>query len=160
MAGRPRKPILVAAIDGDTRKRGANKHAEHVSGTLMAQRGIPDMPDFTAPRCPASAPPEVAVRYKAAQERMKVARRHWEYLAGELSREGMMSTLDEGSLTQAATVYAMAWEAFQAGDFRAHAEYSKTYMQIADRMGLNESARAKFPAKKPAMDDLESALCG
>ena len=89
---------------------------------------------------------------------LKDAAEHWQYLAGELSREGMLSTADGGMLTQAATIYAMSMEAFRSLDFAGHALLSKTYMQIADRMGLNESARAKFPAKKPAMDDLEAAL--
>lgn len=150
MAGRPRKPILVKALDGDTRQRGANKHAEAIAGALHAQRGIPDMPDFTPPP-----------KASAAQKRVLAdAAQHWQYLAGELSREGMLSTADGGMLTQAATIYAMAFEAFRTLDFSGHALHSKTYMQIADRMGLNESARAKFPAKKPAMDDLEAALCG
>lgn len=148
MAGRPRKPILVAAIDGDTRKKGTNKHAEAIAGAMLAQRGIPDMPDFT--------PPPKAT---AAQKRVLAdAAEHWQYLAGELSREGMLSTADGGMLTQAATIYAMSMEAFRSLDFSGHALHSKTYMQIADRMGLNESARAKFPAKKPEMTDIQSAM--
>lgn len=150
MAGRPRKPVLVAKQDGDTRKRGANKHAALIAEACIAQRGIPDCPSFAAS---SDDPPET-------RRRLKVAKEHWQYLAGELSREGMLSTADEGMLTQAAMIYALAWEAFREGHHAAHNAHTKAYMQIANLMGLNESARAKFPAKKPAMDDLEAALCG
>lgn len=149
MAGRPRKPILVAALDGDTRKLGANKHAEKVAGALVSARGIPDCPDFS-PGPKASA---------ATKRRLAVAEKHWQYLAGELSREGLLSTADEGMLTQAAMIYALAWEAFREGHHAAHNAHTKAYMQIANLMGLNESARAKFPKQKPAMDDLEAAVC-
>jgi phage terminase small subunit len=149
-AGRPRKPVLLKALEGDTRQRGANKHAESIAAALISQRGEPDMPDWRAPN---GASPEV-------RRRIKVAREHWQYLCRELGREGLLSTVDQGILASAAMTFAMAQEAFMAGDVRAHTEQSRTYMQIADRMGLNESARAKFPKKSEAIDPLEAALCG
>lgn len=149
-AGRPKKPVLLKALEGDTRQRGANKHAEAIASALISQRGEPDMPLWEAPE---DADP-------AVHRRLQVAREHWLYLCRELSREGLLSTVDQGMLATAATTYAMAQESFLMGDVRAHTEQSRTYMQIADRMGLNESARAKFPKKAEKMDELEAALCG
>lgn len=149
-AGRPRKPVLLKALEGDTRQRGANKHAESIAAAFIAQRGEPEMPEWAAPE---DASP-------AIHRRLQVAREHWTYLCRELSREGLLSTVDQGMLATAATTFAMAQESFLMGDVRAHTEQSRTYMQIADRMGLNESARAKFPKKSEAIDPLEAALCG
>lgn len=151
MNGRPKKPVLLKALEGDTRQRGANKHAESIAAALISQRGEPEMPDWRAPK---GALPEV-------RRRLRIAREHWQYLARELGREGLLSTVDQGMLANAAMTFALAQESFLAGDNRAHAEQSKVYMQIADRMGLSESARAKFPKKADQMDDpLEAALCG
>lgn len=159
-AGRPKKPVLLKKLEGDTRQRGANKHAESIAAALIAQRGEPEMPEWKVPPLPPDADPEMQYRHAAAKQRSKVAREHWTYLARELSREGLLSTVDQGMLANAAMTYALSQESFLAGDTRAHAEQSKTYMQIADRMGLSESARAKFPKREQKMDDLEAALCG
>lgn len=149
-AGRPHKPVLLKALEGDTRQRGANKHAESIAGACISQRGEPDMPDWSDPE---EASPEVLRRLKAARD-------HWAYLARELKREGLLSTVDQGMLANAAMTFALAQESFIAGDARINAEQSKTYMQIADRMGLHESGRAKFPKKEQTIDELEAALCG
>jgi hypothetical protein len=147
-------------LDGDTKKRGANKHAEIVQGALMSRRGMPDPPDFTVPPLPAKPNAVQAAKHAAEVQRMAVAEKHWHYLCGELGREGLLATTDEGMLTQAAMIYALSWDAFRSGKPSAHAAQAKAYMQIADRMGLNESARAKFPKQAPSMDELEAALCG
>jgi hypothetical protein len=161
MAGRPRKPTLVKALEGDTRKYGANKHAESISRAHITRRGTPpDPPPFKFPSYPRGE--DAGARYQdmLRKWRKKVCAHHREYLAGELTREGLLSTVDEGVLTQAAQIYTLATEAFITGDHRAHPAHTQRYMQIADRMGLNEAARVKFPKGEPEMDDLEAALCG
>lgn len=160
MSGRPKKPVLLKALEGDTRQRGANKHAQSISAALITQRGEPDMPQWEVPRLPAGASPEMQYRHAFAEQRIAVAREHWQYLARELSREGMLSTVDQGMLANAAMTFALSQESFVAGNMRAHAEQTKVYMQIADRMGLSESARAKFPKTSESIDPLEAALCG
>lgn len=116
----------------------------------MARRGMPKPPAFKAYP---NDPPET-------RKRLAVAKAHWVYLAEQLAADGLLAQCDEGMLTQAAMIYALSWEAFREGHHAAHSMHSKAYMQIADRMGLNESARAKFPKKEAPMDDLEAALCG
>lgn len=45
MRGRPPKPILLKKREGDTRQRGANKHAESISSALRVESGGGDMPE-------------------------------------------------------------------------------------------------------------------
>lgn len=140
MTGRPPKPVLVKQQDGDTRHIGANKHAEACAGAHEARRGRPQMPADLDP----------------------IAREHWEYLADGLAAEGLLAMVDEGMLTLAAQLYSGIRKANKGRkpNFRALSDLAARYMQLADRMGLNESARAKIPRKPQATNPLDDAMCG
>lgn len=177
MMGRPPIPIAQKRAQGDTRKLGANKFEAAMSTAWEATRGRPAMPGILrAPKRPVQ--PRVTgvvdfdraadekytkdlANWEATRDRLKTAREHWVYLADTLEAEGLLANLDEGMLTGAALAYAMMTEAGRGGDDRAYARLWQRYIQAADRMGLNESARARLPKQAaPKMDAIESVLCG
>lgn len=138
MRGRPRKPIPIRAAEGDTQKKGSRKHAAIMEAALEAKRGMPE--------CPPGMDP--------------VAKRHWQYLADGLHREGLLAEIDGGSLVTAATAYSAMIATHKAKDYVAWEKASGRYMQIADRLGLHESARAKFTKKQTTGDAIADAMCG
>ncbi|MEZ5355696.1 MAG: hypothetical protein R2762_23935 [Bryobacteraceae bacterium] len=150
MRGRPPIPIAQKRAQGDTRQRGAKKHEAALAEAFEARRGRPPMPDslkFGA-SCK-SQHPDAKIRKiqdAATRARLKMARDHWEYLADELAKNGMLASLDEGMLTGQALNYALGVEAAREGRETAFSRIWQRYMQIADRMGLSESARARLPS--------------
>lgn len=152
MAGRPPTPIRQKIANGDTRKLGANKFKESLGGFWEPRRGRPKFPAgllFRASRPIAGEPEGVAAQRvaieRAEKKRLLIARTHWKYIADQLEAEGKLAVIDEGVLTGLALSYALLIEAGRAGDVKAYKEVSQRYMQAADRMGLNESARARLP---------------
>ena len=115
-AGRPRKPIPIRAAEGDTRQRGARKHAEALA--------------------------------------------HYEYLADGLFAEGLLARIDQGALVAAATAFAAVMEAHKSKKINDWEKAVRVYMQMADRLGLHESARAKFTRKDVTADPIGEAMCG
>ncbi len=138
--GRPRKPLALVALEGDTRKIGAKKHAKLTDPGVITRRGRPTMP-----RALQSCKGDDA----AVRRRLTVAREHWRYLADALERARMLTDLDEGMLTTTALNYALALEAARRGEAREYERLQQRYLQAADRMGLKESARAKSEAVRP-----------
>ena len=136
--GRPRKPIPIRAADGDTRQRGSRKHKQAIEAAHRARPGVPDPP--------------------ATLKGMALA--HYEYLADGLMAEGLIALIDQGALVSAATAFEAMMTAHEDGRARDWAEAAKLYMQIADRLGLHESARAKFVKKTTTTDPIGEAMCG
>jgi phage terminase small subunit len=137
-AGRPRKPIPIRAAEGDTRQRGARKHQEAIEAAHRAQPGIPEPP--------ASLTGEALA--------------HYEYLADGLFAEGLLAKIDQGALVAAATAFAAVMAAHKAGKINNWEKAVRVYMQMADRLGLHESARAKFTKKDTSADPIGEAMCG
>ena len=138
MAGRPKKPTPIRAIDGDTRKEGSKKHKAGIEAAFEADRGMPD--------CPTGMD--------------KIAEDHWRYLAEGLHREGLLAKIDGGSLVTAATAYSAMITTAKAKHYNSWDKAAQRYMQIADRLGLHESARAKFTKRSTDVDDIADAMCG
>ena len=78
-----------------------------------------------------------------------MAAEYWETTADGLAAEGLLATVDEGMLTSISLAYAMMVFAGRTAA-RSFPDLMQRYMQAADRMGLNESARAKFTKPKAA----------
>jgi len=113
----------------------------------MAKRGRPEMPDWL----------RAAYETEETGEKIsldKIAAEYWMTTADGLAREGLLAVVDEGMLTSIALVYASM---VIAGRFalKTFPDLVQRYMQLADRMGLNESARAKFTKPKQADGDPE-----
>lgn len=155
MIGRPPTSIAQKRANGDTRKLGANKFQSSLGGTWQPRRGRPTFPAgllFRATR-PAPAETESGAAVRKEQDankrrRLGLARTHWKYVADQLEAEGKLSLVDEGVLTGLALSYALMMESGRDGDFKAYEGASQRYMQAADRMGLNESARARIPSSE------------
>lgn len=128
MAGRPRKPIALKRAEGDTRQRGSNKHEQSLAAAWEARRGMPDMPK--------------GLDYYAKQ--------YWQTTAEGLAAEGLLATIDEGMLTATALIYGELRKAAKERDRRGLCELTQRFIHCCDRMGLNESARAKL-ATSPGM---------
>jgi phage terminase small subunit len=139
MAGRPRKPTQKKALEGDLRKVGQQKHDAMLEAAVLARRGMPKMPEWMQ---------------EPQSEIEKIAAEYWETTADGLHREGLLATVDEGILTSISLAYASMVVAGRAG-LKSFSELMQRYMQAADRMGLNESARAKFTKPKPGEGDPE-----
>lgn len=150
-SGRPRKPILLAARDGDTRKMGRKKFEAHIAAAHIAERGIPAMPSILRARKGDS---------DAVKARLKIAREHWLYVAKSLDGQGMMAKCDEGMLTSLALAYAQMVEAGRAGAVRLYTSLHEGYLKSANAMGLNESARARIPKGAPALSANKFAKLG
>lgn len=166
MSGRPPIPIAQRRQQGDTRKVGTEKFNDSIRGTFEPTRGRPRMPAALNFRKSKSLPdesPELkAQRLREDSDRrslLAMARKHWAYVADNLEREKKLSLLDEGMLTTLALSYAQMVVAGSLG-LKAFKDLSQRYMQAADRMGLNESARARIPAapNRGASDPLELGL--
>lgn len=166
MAGRPRKPLALKAMQGDTRQRGALRHIESLEASFQSRRGRPPFPEELRFRpIPAFGLEGEAL---AAHKQAEAARRaflataaaHWEYIVSSLEADGLACPSDGGILTSTALCYAMMIEAAQTGKVSSFVDLSQRYMQAADRCGLNESARAKLP-RQPGnkVDEREAALC-
>jgi phage terminase small subunit len=137
-AGRPRKPIPIRATEGDTRKLGSRRHQEAIEAAHRARPGVPE--------------PPATLKGMALE--------HYEYLADGLLAEGLIALIDQGALVSAATAFEVMMRAHEEKRFRDWAEATKLYMQIADRLGLHESARAKFTKKDVSADPIGEAMCG
>lgn len=136
--GRPKKPIPIRAVEGDLRKIGSKKLAQQIEQAYKAPRGIPATPDGLDP----------------------VALKHYEYLAYHLHRGHLLAESDEGSLVSAATAYSAMMRAHKAKDINSLDKAIGRYMQMADRLGLHESARAKFTKKDMSTDAIGDLMCG
>jgi len=154
--GRPPKSIALKRLEGDTRQRGATQYEKDLGGAFEARRGRPPLPDVLRFVAIDSEDPKEA---SARQALLGLAMGHWEYLADELEREKMLASLDEGMLTTAALIYAqmvIAGAGIRVKDF---VDLTQRYMQVADRMGLNESARVKLPKRgEPQKDAGQSRM--
>ena len=144
MRGRIPAPIQIKRARGDTKKIGAKKFAKQTAAAMEARVGRPE--------CPPGLD--------------SIAKKHWEYLADQLQLEGLLTKLDQGMLTAAAVVFSALKRAApdpkakKPHDHRAIADLTQRYMQLADRMGLNASARARLPKQEKKVNTLEDALCG
>lgn len=158
-SGRPRKPTALRILDGDTRKVGANRHAEQIAGAFVVTAGAPPIPSALS-RIPvkprADLPAELAYRLERERMIIKAAREHWDYLMLVLAPNGLLSTCDQGVLLGLAMAFGEM--AYADGNQRVHAINS--YRMMSDRVGLNAATRAGFTKAPSAMDDLEAALCG
>lgn len=167
MAGRLPKPAIVRQMDGDTRNVGPRKFQAQIAGALMARRGAPEAPDWLK-FAPESIPKNEDIdekkarlqRDRLARKRLGWARQHWDYLVDALLADGLMAELDGGVLATAALAYAQMVEAGVQGSASAFAATSQRYLQVSDRMGLSESARAKFSKPASTSDSLDEMMCG
>jgi len=157
MPGKKPTPIAIRRVKGDTRKVGANKFAELCASAFEGTRGRPPVPIALKPGRKPKNPDELSV-WKRTAQLMKIARSHWDYLADCLAADGLLSVMDEGMLTGASLMYAEMIFAARLGEYRGASEIYARYMQAADRMGLNESARSKIPKPGLAVDPVESAM--
>lgn len=164
---RPRKPLILRKLHGDTAKIGALRHQEEIESGFQSRRGRPPFPEeLRFKPIPAfGLEGEALAAHRQAEAIRKahlgVAAAHWEYIVSSLEADGIACPSDGGMLTSAALCYAMMIEAGQTGRVSAFVDLSQRYMQAADRLGLNESARAKLP-RQPGrqVDEVEAALCG
>lgn len=164
MAGRPRKTLQERRRQGDTGQRGARRFAEAVEAAYEPRRGCPPFPsalEFSA-ACKSRHPdPEIRKIEDAVMvERLRLAKEHWLYLAKELETEGKLAMLDGGMLTAVTLNFAMMVEAARDGESAIFARLHSQYIASADRMGLNERARASLPGSPKHTDEVETALCG
>jgi phage terminase small subunit len=118
-----------------------------IAAALQAKRGRPQMPQWL--REPVN---EVSV----------LAAEYWETTADGLMVEGLLAVVDEGMLTAISLAYAQMVCAGREG-LRSFPDLMQRYLQAADRMGLNESARAKFTKPKadagdPGLDAMSQFL--
>ncbi|HWJ41006.1 MAG TPA: hypothetical protein VNT29_07725 [Candidatus Limnocylindrales bacterium] len=159
MTGRPPTPISTKRANGDTRKLGAMMFQESLFGTWEPRRGRPKFPAGLRFRPIAGEGASVA---SARKSRLALARAHWKSVADQLEAEGKLFLVDEGVLTGLAMSYALMIETGQEGDVKLYKEVSQRYMQLTDRMGLNESARVRIPGsgREPSKDPLMGAMCG
>ena len=167
MTGRPPIPIAQKRLQGDTRQRGANKHADSLAGAFEARPGRPPLPEcfrFRATPAISGERPTAATERKRLDTerrvRLSTARKHWLYLADQLESEKKLTMLDEGMLTGLALDYALMVEAGRDGDVGAFTKLKQRYMQAADRMGLNASARARLPGSGGKSNEVQSAMSG
>lgn len=137
-AGRPKKPIPIRAVEGDKQKLGSRKFAQMVQTAHAAKRGRPELPEGLDP----------------------IAAEHFEFLCDRLFTEQLIAEIDLGSIVSAATAYSAIMKAHKGSDFINLDKAIGRYMQIADRLGLHESARAKFTKKPDAIDEVEAAMFG
>lgn len=164
---RPRKSLALKAMQGDTRQRGALRHLESLESGFQSRRGRPPFPEelHFKPIPAFGLKGEALATHRQAEAVRKahlgIAAAHWEYIVSSLEADGIACPSDGGMLTSAALCYAMMIEAGQTGRVPAFVDLSQRYMQASDRLGLNESARAKLP-RQPArqVDEVEAALCG
>lgn len=158
-SGRPRKPIALKLLEGDTRQRGANVHAETLGKAFVVLPGPPPLPEVLAKlplKPPADAEPERRYRMERERNILKTARQHWDYLMGVLAPNALLSTCDQGILL----AHCMAFGEMSYADGQQRMRAVEAYGKLSNLSGLNASARAKFTAPPKAMDDLEAALCG
>ncbi len=154
--GRPPKPIGLKRLEGDTRQRGASQHEKSLAGAYEARRGRPPVPGCLTFRKIAEESVSAASQRRSV---LRIAREHWVYLADELEYEKLLTKLDAGMLTSAALIYAQMVSAGITGYVVTFEKLAQRYMQIADRMGLNESARVKLPGRtEPKKDAGQSAM--
>ena len=145
MAGRPRKPIALAAAQGDRGKCGALRHAEAIAASFIAQRGRPPFPSSLAVRELGRDASDAAV---AAEIRREAAREHWEYICSTLESEGLLCIHDGGILEGMAWNHANQMECFAAGAVKMAATLQSEYRASSNLVGLNEVARAKIEKPK------------
>lgn len=131
-------------IEGDTRKIGANKHEEALANTWNAERGIPDLPASLESR--EDDPSKT-------KQLLKTARECWDYLVPLMADEKLLAQVDQVALTILCLAFAGSVEALRACDFGNADKLMKHAMQCADRMGLNESARARLNRPKDKSED-------
>lgn len=155
MAGRPRKPIAKVAADGDTRKLGAHKHQERIEKAFIARRGYPPSPPSLVE---VELSKESSDKEVACEIRRENARAHYEYICQQLEADGLLCPADNGMLEGMAMNYAMQRACFEAGAVKEFDILQRAYMQAANLVGLNESARAKIP--KPDKPQLSNADLG
>ena len=139
MAGRPRKPIALKAVEGDRSRIGALRHAEEIAGAFIAKRGRPPFPPSLEEREPATD------EQMAAELRRSAARQHWEYLCSTLESDRLLCVHDAGVLEGMCWNHANQMELFAAGEVKLAASLQAEYRSSAIQVGLTESARAKMP---------------
>ena len=149
MAGRPKKPILLRAAQGDTRKLGVHQFAAQIAAAFIGTRGKPpDSGDFE-PR--EDDEPDVARRRDRALK-------HYDYLCEQLGLQGLLCSMDSGILTSMAWCKALMLEAAEVGAVKEFAMLQSEYRASANVTGFNESARAKIPKPAATSDPMEAAL--
>lgn len=149
--GRPSKPIALKRLEGDTRQRGSNKHAESVTTAFEARRGEPEMP--AALRSRKGDTPRARLVLKSARE-------HWKYLMREMAADGLLAIVDQGIITDLCLAFGAMVETGRAGEVGDFAKAAAEYRMSADRACLSEIARAKVPRQKTdQVDPMEAAIC-
>lgn len=129
------------------RKIGQQKHDAAIEAAVMAKRGRPEMPEWL----------RTAYETEETGEQVsldKIAAEYWVTTADGLANEGLLAVVDEGMLTSISLVYASMVIAGRLA-LKTFPDLVQRYMQLADRMGLNESARAKHTKPKAAEGDPE-----
>lgn len=164
MTGRPPTPEKLKAIEGHRGHRTrAELQARLVAATEVDRGRPPFPPELTWSESdePALDAPVAEIR-EALERRRRIdtASAHWEYLCDELMAAGLLAKLDQGSLLAACLAFALMGECGRRGDLKGYDMAAARYCQLADRMGLNESARARMPREKKSADkNLEDAMC-
>jgi len=149
--GRPRKPDALKAIEGNRGHRTRAELLRERETAITSSRGCPPMPAALEDR----PEDEDATRIILAS-----AREHWEYLCDVLSKDNLLGQADQGVLTSACLAFAAMAEAGRSGAMKTYLAAAAEYRSLADRMGMNEAARARLPKKPESnVDPLEATLC-
>lgn len=131
-------PFVVRAMNGDTRKVGANKFQAQLDTAFDLPAGLPNPPAKLGP----------------------VARRHWRALATAKGAEALFREVDLGTLAGACVMFQGFMASAEAEDWYKAAKLVKAYNDCGDRLGLSGSARARLSIPKPVEEDpIEAGLC-
>jgi P27 family predicted phage terminase small subunit len=134
LAGRPRKPSNI----------------RHIEGNRSRTDIPPDMPLNGVPECPSVLTGE--------------SRRHFNFVAAELSAIGVTKRLDTEALSLLAWTWGQFWERAALAELdlenkdaaKLALDYQKQWFNACSRFGLTPADRAKImatPAEKPDEDE-------
>lgn len=116
MAGRPRKPNAL----------------RHLEGNRSRTDIPPDMPLSGFPEAPERLSPE--------------AKRHFDFIAAELTAIGVTKRLDTEALSILADLWRHYWQCSDEGDVKGMVALAGKWSMLAGRFGLTPADRAKIMA--------------